>query len=61
MWLYSSRLLARVTRKLNKNLPNIWKCSQNYSQNTKAKIESGKHHPLAFNVKISATNHALPN
>ncbi len=44
-----------VTRKLSKNLPNIWKCSQNCSQNIKAQIESPKHlHLTAYlaqNVK----------
>jgi hypothetical protein len=32
----------RVTRKLSKNSPNIWKCSQKCSQNIKAQIESPK-------------------
>jgi len=45
---------------MNKNLPSIWKCSQNWSQNIKAQIESPKHlHPTAFDVKISTTNHVL--
>ncbi len=52
--------VSRVTRKLSKNLPNIWKCSQNCSQNAKALLESPKHlHPTAFNVKISTTSHVL--
>jgi hypothetical protein len=29
----------RVTRKMNKYSPNIWKFSQNWSQNIKAQIE----------------------
>jgi hypothetical protein len=45
---------------MNKNLPNIWKCSQNCSQNIKAQIEGPKHlHPTAFDVKINTTNHVL--
>jgi len=48
--------LTRVTRKLNKNSPNIWKCRQNI----KAQIEGPKHlHPAAFDVKISTTKHVL--
>jgi hypothetical protein len=35
--------LFRVTRKLNKNLANIWKCSPNCSQSIPAQIESPKH------------------
>jgi hypothetical protein len=51
---------TRVTRKMNKNSPNILKCSQNWSQNIKAQIEGPKHqHPTAFDVKISTTNHVL--
>jgi hypothetical protein len=44
---------TRVTRKLTKNSPNIWKCSQNCSQYIKAEIEHL--HPNAFNVKQSTT------
>ena len=41
-----------MTIKLNKNLPNIWKCSQNCSQSIKAQIEGTRHlHLTAFNVK----------
>ncbi len=41
--------LIRVTWKFNKNLPNIWKCSQNCYQTINAKIESPQHlHPTPF-------------
>jgi hypothetical protein len=40
----------RVTRKLNKNSPNIWKCSQNWSQNIKPKLKV--QNSSAFDVKI---------
>jgi hypothetical protein len=50
----------RVPRNLRKNSPNVWKCSQNCSQNIKAQIESPKQiHPTVFNFKISATFHVL--
>ncbi len=43
---------------MNKNSPNIWKFSQNWSQNIKAQIEGPKHqHTTAFDVKITTTNH----
>jgi hypothetical protein len=45
---------------MNKNLPNIWKCSQNWSQNIKAQIEGPNHlRPTDFDAKISTTNHVL--
>ncbi len=40
-------LKNRVTRKLNKNSPNSWKCGPNCSQNIQLKL---KHpHPTSFN------------
>jgi hypothetical protein len=41
---------CRVTRKLSKNSPNSWKCSQNCSQNIKAQIESPKHLHLTMHL-----------
>jgi hypothetical protein len=50
-WTFTKWTKNQSDQKIEKKLPNIWKYSQNWSQNIKAKIESVQNTQLLLMLK----------